>query len=112
MEADDRPEIGTGTGQLEHEGPAEAVPDGGDLPRVGRRFGEEHVEAGLAHGPHPVSVVPQRGRPFLGHRERRRRTAAVVVEREGDVPELCQLPSTALLVVVEPVRLVGDEHAR
>ena len=111
MKADDRFEISATTTELERECPSEAVADCRHPGRVCSLLAEQDVEprlrdvddtrgigSELAQAVHHLGTV------------REVSTAAVVVEREGDEPELRESVCPGQLDVVEPRALMGDEH--
>ena len=113
MEPDHGLEIGAAAGELEHHGPAEAVADRGDLRCVCSDLREQDVEAGPGQRPYAVGFCAQSSE--TGHHlvtVGEWLAAAVVVEREGHVPELGEPAGPVPLVVVEPGALVRDQHRR
>src|SRR5262245_56954810 len=113
VEPDEGPEVGTAAGQLEHQGAAEAVADGGQPLRVDAGRAPEDVEPRGGDGPSPIGVLAYRRDPLpdAGITDPEL-PAAVGVEGDSDVAQPRQPVRPLPVHVVQPGRLVGHQHGR
>lgn len=109
VEADDSGDVGTGAGELEDGGAAEAVADGGDFGGLGEFVGFEKLEGGVEAGAKEGAVGFVFSGFFGGFGGDGADAFAVDVGGEDVVAEFGELAGAAFFVVGEAGPLVDDE---
>ena len=112
VEADDGAQVGARAGELERHRAAETEADRRYSRSIDPCLAVQHLQPGEAKCPSQLGRIAQRSKAFTDLRQLERQTVSVIVEREGDEPEVGEADGHSLCVVVETGPLVAHQDGR